>query len=75
MKSLGIILITIVVVLTIMFGVNYFTLFGYYLPHKPQVVYMSYQDISAHFYPQFVAVSSNSSVNFTWGLKLASPEE
>jgi hypothetical protein len=43
-------------VLSLLFVINYFTCFGYYLPHKPQVVYMATDDISVHSKPMFIAI-------------------
>ncbi len=56
MKIILTIVLTALVTTTTLFVVNHFTLFGYYLPHKPQIVYMLPNDISAHFTPSFMIV-------------------
>ena len=60
--------ITAVALLAIIFTINYFTLFGYYLSHKSQVVYMARDDISVHFIPQFIVISDNVTRNYDLGL-------
>ena len=60
-KITSLISIAVSVVLIILFVINYFTVFGYYLPHKSQVIYMTRGDISAHFTPQFFLIEDNIS--------------
>ena len=55
------ILLTVFVTLVILFIANYYTVFGYYLPHKPQIIYMESGDISVHFRPMFILIPGNTS--------------
>jgi hypothetical protein len=47
-------------VLAILFMVNYYTSFGYYLPHKPQFIDMVPDDISIHVKPEFIVIDSDN---------------
>lgn len=49
-------IIASILVLGGLYIANYFTCFGYYLPHRPAVIYVAPGDVSAHFYPEIITV-------------------
>ena len=53
-KYLSIVGVTLLIVFSTLFVINYFTCFGYYLPHKAHVIFMKPNDISAHAYPMYL---------------------
>lgn len=62
MKSkLSTIIITTISLLSVLLFVNYFTGFGYYLPHQTMVIYeWETNDIFARSEPQFFTINSTA---------------
>lgn len=76
MKTITVtVFLTTIIILATLYTINYFTVFGYYLPHKQHTIYMQGNDISAHFTPKFMLLpasdnyTSNVSLSDSGGIK------